>query len=120
MIDASTASTPSRASQPVPLGRWALIAVVGALVAPFAVALVGLRGEPWYPTSDQAVIELRTRDVPGQIPTSGVYSRYGFHHPGPALFWTLAGPYRLLGPRGLVAGAMAVNAAAVAAMAWLL
>lgn len=120
MIDASIAPPPSRVEQPAPPGRWVLIVVVAVLVTPFAVALVGLRGQDWRPTSDQAVIELRVRDVPGQMPTSGVYSRYGFHHPGPALFLTLAVPYRLLGPNGLVAGALVVNAAAVAAMAWLL
>ncbi|MCX7620529.1 MAG: hypothetical protein N2037_06755 [Acidimicrobiales bacterium] len=100
--------------------RWVPLALGALLMVPFLVALVGLRDREWFPTSDDAVIELRTRDVPSEMPTSGVYSRYGFRHPGPALFVTLAGPYRLLGPNGLIVGALLVNGSATAAMSWVL
>jgi hypothetical protein len=54
----------------------------------------------WVPVGDLATIEMRVRDVgTGATPLVGPYSRYGWDHPGPFLFWLLAGPYRLLGSR---------------------
>ena len=49
----------------------------------------------------------------------GLYSRDGWSHPGPLLYYTLALPYRLTGgnPAGLLVGALAVNGAAVGGMA---
>jgi hypothetical protein len=49
-------------------------------------------------TGDIALIELRTRDVlSAHPPLVGAYSRYGWSHPGPFIFWLFALPYRLLG-----------------------
>ena len=94
-----------------------------ALVAcpPLLGLLIGAIGDPWVPTSDDALIALSTSDVlTTHMPTFGVYSRFGFHHPGPALFQTLAVPALLFGPKGLPVGAALVASASLGATAWLL
>jgi hypothetical protein len=113
------------AQAPASVGRprvvlWLTLAV---LALPFIVLFVRVVMSPWLPTSDLAAIELRVRDVGGaHTPLLGVYSRYGWNHPGPLLFYVLALPYRALGSPtwGLLAGAVLVNAAAVGGCAWLL
>lgn len=75
------------------------------------------------PASDWAVIESRVRDVGTRwTPTEGAWSRYGWNHPGPLLFWVLAVPYRLGGsdPDLLRVGALATTVVALAAAAVLL
>ena len=76
--------------------RVALVAVallgLGAVVGAVQVWRTG-----WTPAVDQAFIEMRVRDVPGDPPLLGVFSRYGWSHPGPAMFYLLAVPYRLAG-----------------------
>src|SRR5690606_16195427 len=54
-------------------------------------------------------------------PLVGPYSRYGWNHPGPLLFWVMAVPYRLTGASSpsLLAAAAAVNAAAIGTTLWL-
>jgi len=95
-----------------------LVAVVaGVVMVPVAVLLVRVVRSGWLASSDWADIELRTRDVgTSHTPLVGVYSRYGWNHPGPLLFYVLALPYRLLGAQGhgILAGALIVNAAAIA------
>ena len=94
--------------------RWV---VVGLLVVPALVLLVRVLQSGWLSSSDWADIELRTRDVgTGHTPLIGAYSRYGWNHPGPLLFYVLALPYRVLGARGygILAGALVVNGAALA------
>ena len=103
-----------------PLGRhpWLIglaILVVGHLV------LVSTRA---YGTAgDWAFIELRTSDVfSTDSPLTGAWSRYGWNHPGPALFDLLALPYLVVGSpwQGLWLGAMALNALAIATSSRLL
>src|SRR5689334_8524947 len=95
-----------------------LVAVVaGVVIVPFALLLVRVVRSGWLASSDWAAIELRTRDVgTSHTPLVGVYSRYGWNHPGPLLFYVLALPYRLFGAQGhgILAGALIVNAAAIA------
>lgn len=95
-----------------------LVAVVaGVLIVPAAVLLVRVIHSSWLSSSDWADIELRTGDVgTWHTPLVGAYSRYGWNHPGPLLFYVLALPYRLLGAQGhgILAGALIVNAAAIA------
>jgi hypothetical protein len=79
--------------------------------------------EQWRPTGDWAVLNLRVEDVGRLTPLVGPYSRFGWNHPGPLLYWILAVPYHLLGDRpvALLAATGLVNAAAVAgtvALAW--
>jgi hypothetical protein len=98
----------------------ALAVALGALaVVPLVVALVASAGRSWVPTGDWAMIELATGDVGTRLtPLLGPYSRFGWNHPGPLLFWVLAGPYRLTGgaPWSMLATAAAVNAVAAGAM----
>jgi len=67
-------------------------------------------------------MELGVRRVAdGHPPTVGAYSRFGWYHPGPAVYYLLAGPYLLLGrsSMALPVGALAVNAVCLAAVALL-
>jgi hypothetical protein len=98
---------------------WLPIAVS---LLPFAVGmvvLVAVVGGDYHPAHDIAQIELRARDVGRYEVSLGPYSRDGWYHPGPAMFYLLAVPYRLLGSSsvGLGVGALAINGAAVAGMA---
>jgi len=102
--------------------------VVGLLVIvvttwPMVRAALAALDEQWRPTGDWAVLNLRVDDVGRLTPFVGPYSRFGWNHPGPLLYWVLALPYHLLGgrPVALLAAAGLVNAAAVAAtlaLAW--
>jgi hypothetical protein len=67
---------------------------------------------------DEALEALATRDVWTGHQLLGPYSRFGWHHPGPALFYSLAVPDRLLGSggTGMVIGMLLLNAVAVAAV----
>jgi hypothetical protein len=102
--------------------RWwvAVFAVLCALVAaPVVAAGVTALSHRWMPAGDWAILELRVTDVGNaHTPLVGPYSRFGWNHPGPLLFWVLAVPYRLLGgsPTALLLGAAAINAGAVTGM----
>jgi hypothetical protein len=100
------------------LGRLALILALLPL-AVSAVFLVVTAGGTYTPTADNAIIELTTRDVGHHPVLVGLVSRDGWSHPGPALFYLLAAPYRLTGSSsiGLPLGALAINGAAIAGMA---
>jgi hypothetical protein len=50
-------------------------------------------GHPYLPVQDQAVLDLRVRDVwsfSANTPLTGPYSRFGWDHPGPLLYYLLA------------------------------
>ncbi|MEJ5255029.1 MAG: hypothetical protein WHS89_06730 [Acidimicrobiales bacterium] len=102
--------------------HWpALVAIAVAVAVLWPVVVSGLAGlqRRWLPAGDWAVIELRTRDVgTAATPLVGPYSRFGWNHPGPLLFWLLALPYRLAGSDSgaLLLAAALVNALAVAGM----
>lgn len=61
--------------------------------------------------SDPAVIELATREAAQGRRLLGPYSRFGFHHPGPAMFYLLLPGYLLGGCThgGLLLGALLLN-----------
>lgn len=103
-----------------PWTAWAEGAAVAAVSLAVLVGIVGAVTRGWTPVSDDAFIELLTRDVPAHLPLTGVYSRYGWSHPGPALFWGLSVPYRLVGSAssGLLVGALLGHLAAVLGMWW--
>src|SRR3954453_3313489 len=99
---------------------WILAAVV---LGPFVAFPAGALVTAIHSGGDVALTEISVRDVGGaHTPLFGVYSRYGWHHPGPLLFYVLAVPYRLLGTDGsaLAGGAVLVNALAVGGSAWVL
>jgi hypothetical protein len=110
------------ASRPVTVAAATLL--VAVCVAPVLAAGIDAFGKTWHPAGDWSVIELRTRDVgSASTPLVGPYSRFGWNHPGPLLFWILAVPYRLLGQgsTAVLLSAAAVNAASVvglAVLAW--
>jgi hypothetical protein len=96
-------------------------AALGLLLVPFAVGIVVLLavvGGDYHPVHDLAQIELRVRDVGHHEVLLGPYSREGWYHPGPAMFFLLALPYRLTGGAsvGMDVGALLINGAAVAGM----
>lgn len=70
----------------------------------------------WRPSGDWAAIALRTADVGHLTPLVGPYSRFGWNHPGPLLFWSLAAPFHLMGgrPESVLAAAASLNAVTVA------
>jgi hypothetical protein len=115
------ASTPTaerhRALSP---GRITAAAAVLALL-PYLYDLVrfaadfGQRVVMW---GDDAAEALAVRDVWRGHQLLGPYSRYGWHHPGPALFYWLALPDRILGSRGpgIVSGTILLNAVATGAV----
>lgn len=102
---------------------WVAVGLAVVLCAPVVVALAALLGEPWYASGDHGLIWLRATDVGGsETPLVGPYSRAGWNHPGPLLFYVMALPLRVLGgdPRALLLGAAAVNVVSLIGVAWLL
>jgi hypothetical protein len=66
--------------------------ILGLLaILPLIAVLCSLVGKQWFPTGDLAIIDLRTRDIFGpDSPLTGLFSRRGWNHPGPAMFYLLA------------------------------
>lgn len=91
------------------LPRWWWLAVLAAV--PFVVALVASLTGGWYVTSDAAIFATRVLDAPGDLPLVGVYSRFGWYHPGPALAWWFLFPSWASGgaPAVLLATGMALK-----------
>jgi hypothetical protein len=73
------------------------------------------------PVGDIALIETYTIHATQGEQLLGPYSRFGWNHPGPLYFYTLAPFYVLTGDRsaGLSAGALAINLAALALLLWI-
>lgn len=94
---------------------------VTAVLAPTLVWVVRtfLFGDDYRFVSDLALIELGAHDALRRPVLIGPFSRFGWNHPGPLLFYMLALPYRLTGssaaPLGL--GAFLCNAGALVALA---
>jgi hypothetical protein len=87
---------------------------IGLIAVPFVAAVISVTGHSWHPSGDQAVELLRIRDVGGShTPLLGMSSRWGWAHPGPLLFWSLAPFYRAFGTKGVLVGVAAINLASV-------
>lgn len=73
-----------------------------------------------YAWGDGALLELYTLHASRGFWLLGPYSHFGWHHPGPLLFYALLPAYALSGFHafGLNAGALAINLAAVMVIAW--
>ena len=88
----ATAAAPDTAAPEAPAtraDRWVTVLLIGLVMLPFvvsAVALLGSAGADYHPYQDHAIIEWRTRDLFDHVPLVGPYSRFGWFHPGPALF----------------------------------
>ena len=121
-----TAGAPDvSAARPAAPRRWyrrdplAALAVL-FMATPFVVAMIWCCTQTrWYPSGDRALIEMYTRDIGHHAVLLGPYSRFGWHHPGPALYEVLALPYRLTGSNGLglMFGVVLINAIAAAGIA---
>lgn len=95
-----------------------IVSVVAALTAPLVWAVLA---HPGSAIGDIALMELRTRDVfSAHPPLVGAYSRYGWNHPGPLVFYLFALPYRLLGndADALRIAALLLNTATLVVLAW--
>ncbi|MEZ5142726.1 MAG: hypothetical protein R2726_09450 [Acidimicrobiales bacterium] len=104
------------------LRRHAALLGGAVVAAPLVVAAVRMLTIDGYaPYADLPLIELAVRDVGLHPVLVGAYSRFGWFHPGPLMFYVLAVPYRLLGSQAvsLPAAAALVNAAGVVVVAWL-
>jgi hypothetical protein len=95
---------------------------VGAMVAlPVLIVAVMSVSSGDLPIGDYALLNLRVRDVySGQLPLVGVYSRYGWNHPGPVLIWALAPLHALTGGAtwATPVGAVLVQLGAVLVGGW--
>ena len=117
----ATPSPPSRRRQ-APFAHLAArpwLVALAVLVAGHAVFVVA---RTYQPAGDWAFIDLRTSDVFSRHPPlTGAWSRYGWNHPGPALYLALAGPMAITAGswRGVWLGAVGLNVAALAVTFWL-
>lgn len=102
---------------------WAVLITLLA-IAPVLAVVITRTGHSYVPTGDIGVTDLRVRDVwNGHIPLVGPFSRFGWSHPGPAMFLLLALPNGLFGHASwttLVGGAALQGVAIVwlAVLAW--
>jgi hypothetical protein len=108
-----------------PGARLEKVAVAIALV-PVAIAIGRHTGRGWIPIGDNALVEMRSRDVFSfrHFPFLGTWSSASLsagtdlNHPGPLLFDLLAVPVRLFGgATGIALGVGLINAAAIAGSA---
>ncbi|MCC7077626.1 MAG: hypothetical protein IT198_10920 [Acidimicrobiia bacterium] len=92
----------------------ALAAVVGAIWIVLAVPHV------FGHAGDQALLELMTRDALAGDVFTGVYSRFGWRHPGPSYIYLLAPGYLVTGrsAAGMYAATWVLNVGAIAAATW--
>lgn len=98
--------------------RWhaqLAVAVTALALLPVVVTIITWVGASYLPGGDIAILDLRVRDVfSADLPLVGPYSRYGWNHPGPAMYYLLA-------PLNAIAGGAAwstlVGAAAVEGIA---
>jgi len=119
-VAASVASR-RRAHSGQRLTAVAAVVLLAICVAPIIASGIDAAGQHWQPAGDWSVLELRTRDVGSDsTPLVGPYSRYGWNHPGPLLFWVFSVPYRILGQSSssMLLTAALVNVASVAALGW--
>jgi hypothetical protein len=91
---------------------WPVSAVVTSLaVVVGLVKLMTTFGQPYYHYGDQAVLASRVGDAMRFHIELGPYSRFGWSHPGPALFYLQAPIYSVsnTNPRSLFLGSLLIN-----------
>ncbi len=107
------------ATRSSPRAERLLLAAVALALVPHVVVLVRGVTSGWEPSGDQAMELLRMHDVgTSHTPLLGPYSRFGWDHPGPLLFWFGAPALRLAGPVGVMVLVSIANMAAVVGTAW--
>ncbi len=110
----ATTAAPGAAGGTPAWPRFAWWAMVAAVALPFVASAISVFlgvGGDYHPGGDVALTEMQVRDIGRYEVLLGPFSRDGWHHPGPALYYVLAAPYRLLGSSAdsLAAGALLVN-----------
>jgi hypothetical protein len=100
---------------PSPRGLTGLAFAI--VVVPFAIILGRLMfasGQHLYLPDDLALIDLHTRRALEWRQQLGVFDHNEWNHPGPALFYALSVPYRVLGSgaKAMFVGATLINALA--------
>lgn len=110
-------TTDETAGRPL-VGRLA----IGLALLPLVVSAVLLFvhvGSGFQAVSDNALNELRTRDIGRHLVLLGPYSRDGWNHPGPAMYYLYVLPYWLSGGHsiGLALAALLVNGGAIVGIA---
>lgn len=90
-----------------------------AASAPVIVVVLRFAGTDVVLNGDEAIFAMQARDAAtGGFPTVGLYSRYGWSHPGPIAFYAFA-PFQVFGATwGTLLGAAAWNVAALAVAMW--
>ena len=88
------------------------------VVAVLSITWLARSTPPAFPFGDVAVIEITTGAAFRQPVTLGPYSQFGWHHPGPLMFYLLAPFYALAGSKsiGLAVGALVLNLLALGAI----
>jgi len=69
------------------------VAVTLVALAPVIAVLIQRWGRVYVPVGDQAILDLRIRDVwtfSSDTPLTGPYSRFGWNHPGPTMYYLVA------------------------------
>ena len=100
---------------------WLLVAAAAVGLILLVTLVVKVMTWDWIAVGDYGTIRLHTLDVgTSHTPLLGVYSRWGWNHPGPLLFYVLAPFLRLSGGdgHGLLLGALVANTAAVVGTLW--
>jgi hypothetical protein len=108
------------APAPAPVPSRAYVLALVLVLVPFLVSAIAvLLDGSGALIQDHALMEMQVRDVGSHPVVMGLYSRNGWSHPGPLIFYSLAVPYRLLGSgtAGLLVGALAINAISIGGMA---
>jgi hypothetical protein len=100
-------------------GRTILTHPAALAVAPLvAVAIVQLVRNNWFvPKFDFAIQELAVQDAVHGLRLLGPYSRFGFNHPGPMMFYAVVPWYEALGNNGglaMIMSRLTVDVACVA------
>jgi len=102
--------------------RTRLLLSIAALAGIAALVLASRHEENFREVSDGALLEISTIEALHGRQLVGPYSRFGWRHPGPLLFYLEAPWYRASGlhTAGMQAGALAINLTATCAIALLL
>jgi hypothetical protein len=93
--------------------------LVLGVALPVLAAVVSAGWQQWYASSDHAIMLMRTADVGGrETPLVGAWSRWGWSHPGPIVYWLIAPLVRVLGQQGALVSGGLINTAAIAGSVW--
>jgi hypothetical protein len=110
-------ASPRRRSWWSPSGLPISVVVASLAFVVGLVKLVTTFGRPYYHYGDQAVLASRVGDAMRFHIELGPYSRFGWSHPGPALFYALAPIYSVsnTNPRSLFFGSLLINGICIVA-----